>query len=89
MDFKHSFVFLGKGEAQGQSKTARSCEQHLAILPRAFGLHHRLARRPDAATLPEFEPSKAWPYNYTAFGYLYAFWRSCAPKLLSRAKRSV
>ncbi len=53
MDFKHSFVFLGKGEAQGQSKTARSCATAPGDPAMSIGLHHGLARRPHAAALPD------------------------------------
>jgi len=33
------------------------------------GLHHGLARRHHAATLPDIRAIKARSYNYSAFGY--------------------
>ena len=47
---------LGKGEVQGQSKTARSCENHYDSTWRSCHEHWSspwFARRPDAAALPD------------------------------------
>jgi hypothetical protein len=53
MDFEHSFVFLGKGAAQGQSKTAKSCATTPGDPAMSIGLHLGLARRPHAAASPD------------------------------------
>jgi hypothetical protein len=51
MDLKHSSFFLGEGEVQGQSKTARSGPAAPGDPAMSIGLHPGLARRPHAAAV--------------------------------------